>query len=112
VGTVYANAPVDRNGISLRAARRNQLSRGLHKEMEAAIQDTDVRHRFTELGAEPTASAPEELAKFVASELVKRREVIVRANIPVGELLPQHAACCRSNSPRIARRRLLLEGKR
>jgi tripartite-type tricarboxylate transporter receptor subunit TctC len=54
--------------------------------MEAAIQDPDVRHRFMELGAEPTASAPEELAKFVASELVKWREVIVRANIPVGKV--------------------------
>ena len=35
---------------------------------------------------EPTASAPEEVAKFVASKLVKWREVIVRANIPVGKM--------------------------
>ena len=85
-GTVDATVPVDRNGISLRATTSKPIIARLHKEMEAAIQDRDVRHRFMELGAEPTASAPEELAKFVASELVKWREVIVRANIPVGKV--------------------------
>jgi tripartite-type tricarboxylate transporter receptor subunit TctC len=58
----------------------------LHKEVAAAMQDPDVRRRFVELGAEPTASTPQELAKFVASELDKWRDVIVRANIPVGKM--------------------------
>jgi tripartite-type tricarboxylate transporter receptor subunit TctC len=56
--------------------------------MEAAIQDPHVRRRFMELGAELTASAPKDLAKFVASELVKWREVIACANIPVGKVQP------------------------
>lgn len=58
----------------------------LHKEVAAAMQDSDVRRRFIELGVEPAASTPQELAKFIASELVKWREVITRANIPAGSM--------------------------
>lgn len=58
----------------------------LHKEIAAAMQDPQVRRRFVELGAEPTSTTPEELAKFIDAELVKWRDVIVRANIPVGKM--------------------------
>lgn len=58
----------------------------LQKEVAAAMQDPQVRRRFVELGAEPTSTTPEELAKFIDAELVKWRDVIVRANIPVGKM--------------------------
>lgn len=50
------------------------------------MQDLDARHRFIEFGVEPTSSTPEALAKFIASKQVRWREVITRANIPVGKM--------------------------
>ena len=55
----------------------------LHVELAAAIADPVVRDKFAELGAEPVASTPEELARFVSSEIVKWRDIITRAGIPV-----------------------------
>jgi len=55
----------------------------LHDELAAAIGDPVVREKFSGLGAEPTATTPEELARFIASEIVKWRDIITRAGIPV-----------------------------
>lgn len=53
----------------------------LHQELAAAIADPVVRDRFSELGAEPTASTPEELARFISAEIAKWREIITKAGI-------------------------------
>jgi len=53
----------------------------LHQEIAAAIADPVVRDKFSELGAEPAATTPEELARFIASEIVKWREIITKAGI-------------------------------
>jgi len=42
-----------------------------------------VRDKFSELGAEPTATTPEELARFIAAEIVKWRAIITKAGIPI-----------------------------
>jgi tripartite-type tricarboxylate transporter receptor subunit TctC len=55
----------------------------LHQELAAAIADPVVRDRFSELGAEPTATTPEELARFISSEIVKWRDIITKAGIAV-----------------------------
>lgn len=55
----------------------------LHEELAAAIADPVVRDKFSELGAEAVASTPEELARFISSEIVKWRDIITRAGIPV-----------------------------
>jgi tripartite-type tricarboxylate transporter receptor subunit TctC len=55
----------------------------LHEELAAAIADPAVRDKFSELGAEAVASTPDELARFVSSEIVKWRDIITRAGIPV-----------------------------
>ena len=50
----------------------------LNKEVVAAVADPAVRSRFTEFGAEPISSTPEELGKFVSAEVIKWREIITR----------------------------------
>ncbi|MEJ0075578.1 MAG: tripartite tricarboxylate transporter substrate binding protein [Alphaproteobacteria bacterium] len=53
----------------------------LYQELAAAIADPMVRNTFSELGAEPAASTPEELARFISTEIVKWREIITKAGI-------------------------------
>jgi tripartite-type tricarboxylate transporter receptor subunit TctC len=53
----------------------------LYKSLAEAVNDPTVRVRFIEQGAEPIASGPEELAKFITSETVKWRGIIGRAGI-------------------------------
>jgi tripartite-type tricarboxylate transporter receptor subunit TctC len=54
----------------------------LNQALAAAIGDPVLRDKFSELGAEPTASTPEELARFIAAEIVKWRTIITKAGIP------------------------------
>jgi tripartite-type tricarboxylate transporter receptor subunit TctC len=53
----------------------------LYREIAAATADPVVRSRFTEFGAEPLASTPEELGRHISAEIVKWREIITRAAI-------------------------------
>ena len=53
----------------------------LHKALEEAVNDSSVRGRFAEQGAEPVASGPEELQKFIVSETSKWRDIITKAGI-------------------------------
>jgi tripartite-type tricarboxylate transporter receptor subunit TctC len=53
----------------------------LHQEIAAAIADPAVRDKFSELGAEAVATTPEELAKFISSEIAKWRDIITKAGI-------------------------------
>ena len=55
----------------------------LHAEIAAATADPAVRGRFTEFGAEPMASSPEELGRFISSEVLKWRDIITKAGIKV-----------------------------
>jgi len=54
----------------------------IYKALAEAAKDPTVKTRFIELGAEPVSPGPEELAKFIASETVKWREIIKTAGIP------------------------------
>lgn len=53
----------------------------LNKEVIAAVADPAVRARFTDFGAEPVTSTPEELQKFIAAEVLKWREIIDKGGI-------------------------------
>jgi tripartite-type tricarboxylate transporter receptor subunit TctC len=53
----------------------------LAREIAAATADPAVRARFTEFGAEPLSSTPEELEKFVSAEVVRWRDIIRKGNI-------------------------------
>ena len=48
-----------------------------------AMNDPAVRARFADFGAEPLASSPEELGRFIAVEVAKWRAIITRAGITV-----------------------------
>jgi tripartite-type tricarboxylate transporter receptor subunit TctC len=53
----------------------------LNREIAAAVADPTVRSRFTEFGAEPVTSTPEEFGKFISAEVVKWREIIQKGNV-------------------------------
>jgi len=53
----------------------------LNKEIAAAIADPAVRGRFTDFGAEPVSSTPEEFGKFISAEVVKWREIVTKGGI-------------------------------
>ena len=55
----------------------------LNREIVAAMADPAVRARFAELGAEPLASTPEELARHISVEIVKWRGIITKGGITV-----------------------------
>src|SRR5207253_3391531 len=54
----------------------------LNQELVAAVKDPQVAHKIVEQGAEGTSTTPEGLAKFIASESVKWRNIINKAGIP------------------------------
>ena len=53
----------------------------LNREIVAAVADPAVRGRFTEFGAEPISSTPEEFQRYVSSEVVRWREIITKGGI-------------------------------
>ncbi len=53
----------------------------VYAALQDAINDPHVRQRFTEQGAEPVSPGPEELAKFIAAETAKLRDVIQKAGV-------------------------------
>jgi tripartite-type tricarboxylate transporter receptor subunit TctC len=55
----------------------------LHAEIASAMADPAVRARFGEFGAEPMASTPEELGRFISAEVAKWRDIITKAGITV-----------------------------
>ena len=66
--------------LAPRGTPRGPVDR-LAKEVAAATADPAVRARFTEFGAEPLASTPDELQKFISSEVVRWRDIIRKGNI-------------------------------
>jgi tripartite-type tricarboxylate transporter receptor subunit TctC len=54
----------------------------LNTEMSAALASAELQAKFTQQGAEPVIMTPDELQKFLASELIKWRDIITRAHIP------------------------------
>ena len=57
----------------------------LNGEVVAAMADRAVRERFVEFGAEPMATTPDELGRFIAAEVVKWREIIGKAGIRIDQ---------------------------
>jgi tripartite-type tricarboxylate transporter receptor subunit TctC len=57
----------------------------LHAEVATAMADPAVRSRFAEFGAEPMATTPEELGRFISSEVAKWRDIIAKAGISLDQ---------------------------
>lgn len=55
----------------------------VNREIVASMADPAVRARFHDLGAEPLASSPEELGRFISAEVAKWRGIITRGGIAV-----------------------------
>jgi tripartite-type tricarboxylate transporter receptor subunit TctC len=53
----------------------------LNKEIVAAVADPAVRGRFTDFGAEPISSTPDEFQRYVSTEVVRWREIITKGGI-------------------------------
>jgi tripartite-type tricarboxylate transporter receptor subunit TctC len=53
----------------------------LNKEVVAAVADPAVTVRFTDFGALPVSSTPEELGRYISAEVVKWREIITKGGI-------------------------------
>lgn len=53
----------------------------LNASAVAALKDEAVRKRLVDIGADPESSSPDELAKLISSEIVKWRDVIVKAGL-------------------------------
>lgn len=66
--------------LAPRGTPRGPVDR-LAREVAAAVADPSVRSRFSDFGAEPLSSTPEELGRYIASEVVKWREIITRGGI-------------------------------
>ena len=54
----------------------------INHEMAKALADPDVKKHFEQQGAVPNVLPPEEAAKFIASEIAKWHDIIVKAGIP------------------------------
>jgi tripartite-type tricarboxylate transporter receptor subunit TctC len=55
----------------------NRLSLEAHK----AVNDTEIKGRFTEIGIEPVGGNPEQTSKFLAAEIAKWSKVITTAGV-------------------------------
>jgi tripartite-type tricarboxylate transporter receptor subunit TctC len=68
--------------IGPRGAPRPAVDK-LYRQTASAMAEPAVRSRFTDFGAEPLASTPDELARFMAAEIAKWREIITRGGISI-----------------------------
>ena len=55
----------------------------VNREIAAAMADPAVRARFNDLGAQPQASSPEDLARFISAEVAKWRGIVTKGGITV-----------------------------
>jgi tripartite-type tricarboxylate transporter receptor subunit TctC len=55
----------------------------LAKEVAAAVADPALRTRFSDFGAEPISSTPEEFSRYISSEVLRWREIIARGGITI-----------------------------
>ncbi len=55
----------------------------LAAEVARAMSDASVRARFVEFGAEPMATSPDDLGKFISAEVAKWKDIIARAGIKI-----------------------------
>jgi tripartite-type tricarboxylate transporter receptor subunit TctC len=68
-------------GFSAPAKTPQQIVDRLHKEIVAALNSTETKKRFTELGLDPVGNTPAEAAKLVEDEIQRWSALIKAANI-------------------------------
>ncbi len=70
------------NGVAAPARTPKAIITQLHKAVADAVNASDTRQRFQELGVEARSSTPEEFRTFFAGEIAKWNKVIETAKIP------------------------------
>jgi tripartite-type tricarboxylate transporter receptor subunit TctC len=68
--------------VAPRGTPKPMLDR-LAAEVAKAMSDPTVRARFSDFGAEPMSSSPEELGRFISSEVKKWQDIITRGGIKI-----------------------------
>lgn len=53
----------------------------INQELTAVLQDPQVRAKMAEQGAQPGSGSPEDLARFVRTELARNQKIVQSANI-------------------------------
>lgn len=56
-----------------------------HAELSASMADPAVRTRLSDLGAEPTVSKPDDLARLIVSDTAKLRDIITKGGITLDQ---------------------------
>jgi tripartite-type tricarboxylate transporter receptor subunit TctC len=69
------------NAVAAPARTPQAVIERLNREVRAAVAHPELRKRFVELGVEPRAGSPEELAQHLAAEIAKWKKVIDNAKI-------------------------------
>lgn len=57
----------------------------LYKDTAMAIADQAVRTRFVDFGAEPSATSPDDFAKYISAEIAKWRGTITKGGISIDQ---------------------------
>jgi tripartite-type tricarboxylate transporter receptor subunit TctC len=57
----------------------------VHADTVAVLREADIQGRFQDLGSMPVGSTPEQLAKFLRTEMGKWRTVIGEAKITIDD---------------------------
>lgn len=68
-------------GVFLPAGTPRPIVDKLHGDLVRAMQDSEVKRRFADLGVEATYSSPEQFRAFVKDEMAKYAELIKQASI-------------------------------
>ena len=70
--------------IAPRGIARSFVDR-LNADVNVALKDPTVRSRFTELGAEPRESSPEDMTRVMADDIAKWSAIIRKGGITLGQ---------------------------
>lgn len=68
-------------GIFAPAATPKAVVERINQELNAVLQEPDVRGKLQEQGALPGSGSPEEFGKFVQSEYARNKKIVQAANI-------------------------------
>lgn len=63
------------------AGTPREIVQRLSQEAQKAINESDIKTRFTEIGIEPVGGTPEQAAQFLAAEIAKWAKVITAAGV-------------------------------
>jgi tripartite-type tricarboxylate transporter receptor subunit TctC len=70
-------------GLLAPAGTPAEIVKKVHADTARALESADVRAALAQQGAQPGGGSPQEFAAFMRSEIVKWRQVIIDAKVPL-----------------------------